>query len=511
MQFAHCGESGLKSAPTMPTHVISGRFYQSYLTITTGADDTIRTSEKHSTPAWGACAGIYDEAKVDSPMAMNRIKTGLLACGIQLLLVASAAAQTTETDFAPSVGDVQLFDQAEVSDYGGGPDVNEGWFGSFDYLNWWVDAPDKHLIGENYARQVSQDGYNFFEQPNSLDTGFIESGPTGGNRVEFGYVEEDRGWLFSGYGLQNDTQTLIATNVGVSFVDQFPSGFSNLSGFVDYRLTDGFDDDIDFDQIHGRDGVDIDIPPDGIPNLPVGAPPDFGDLVPLPVFFDDVKVRSSSKASSFEVMRLWRVNRTKSGGVVELFAGVRYFNFADEFSFQGVNEHRLPEFIGPGPRGLQEISMGTLGDALIFSESDNNLVGPQFGLRWTARKGRLTFGTQGRFFAAANFQSVRQQGVLGDHVQVSGPNYPLDFATTHFNHTFHATEFSPSAELRAEFSYQVFRSVALKAGWTGTYTDNLARSSSMIYYNVPDMGIEGNNNRQELFMHGLNIGFEINR
>jgi hypothetical protein len=60
-------------------------------------------------------------------------------------------------------------------------------------------------------------------------------------------------------------------------------------------------------------------------------------------------------------------------------------------------------------------------------------------------------------------------------------------------------------------AYQLFRSVQLHAGWTGIATDGIARSSNMINYTLPSMGINLEKNEQDLFIHGLNIGLTINR
>jgi len=42
-------------------------------------------------------------------------------------------------------------------------------------------------------------------------------------------------------------------------------------------------------------------------------------------------------------------------------------------------------------------------------------------------------------------------------------------------------------------------------------SDGIARSSNMINYTLPMMGINLDNNRQDLFIHGLNVGITINR
>ncbi len=82
---------------------------------------------------------------------------------------------------------------------------------------------------------------------------------------------------------------------------------------------------------------------------------------------------------------------------------------------------------------------------------------------------------------------------------------------TTFTHADHIQEFTPAVELRAEAWYQLTRAVSVRAGWTGLWMDNIARSSNMINYQVPGMGIRSQFNRQDVFVHGWNLGLIVNR
>ena len=76
-------------------------------------------------------------------------------------------------------------------------------------------------------------------------------------------------------------------------------------------------------------------------------------------------------------------------------------------------------------------------------------------------------------------------------------------------------EFSPVVELRLEARYQVTSMIALHAGWTGYWMDNIARANGVIDYNIqnPVMGFDfsSGQNKQSVFMNGVTIGFDINR
>ena len=101
---------------------------------------------------------------------------------------------------------------------------------------------------------------------------------------------------------------------------------------------------------------------------------------------------------------------------------------------------------------------------------------------------------------------------MGDKLTPPGEEFePLLMGPTYFNSIRHIDEWSPVAELRAELRFQVTRSVSLRAGWTGTWVDGIARPSNMVNYEVAYMGINGNGNRQDVFINGLTLGIDVNR
>ncbi|HEX3869148.1 MAG TPA: BBP7 family outer membrane beta-barrel protein, partial [Pirellulales bacterium] len=164
---------------------------------------------------------------------------------------------------------------------------------------------------------------------------------------------------------------------------------------------------------------------------------------------------------------------------------------------------------------------------------------------------------EGRFEAGANFQTVRQNGLIGSSLTntivaantttlssliptatatntITGQtlvqytptsttvgsgvsvastrlNQPLVLQSGAFQATRNYTVFTPVIELRAKLSYQLFRRVSLSAGWTGMYMDGVARSSGMTDFVLPYFTIAEGRNRQGVFINGLNLGVEINR
>lgn len=475
-------------------------------------------------------------------MSRNRTKTWLLAWGVPLLLAGTAVAQP-ETDYLHGVGDLQLFGPADLREYGSGPRPLGGWFGGIEGLHWTIQRPDRTTIGAEGFNPLAFDGQGFIVQPNSVDTGFIESDPVTGQRVEFGFVEDQRGWFFSGFKLKTLTSRIVASHAGVSFNSPFVNGISILEGFVDIEGfeegtgrpigPDGIDDDINRNNVFGRDGIDLGVPNDNpppafippldrVPDVP--APTDFGDMVFFPVFFDKLYATNRTSVHSVELNRIFQSSPRRQGGVWELWTGVRYFRFRENFNVIALGRP-LPLPDGADP-AFQRFS-GVLADSRWDTTAENNIVGPQLGVRGSWRRGRFRLNGEGRFLAGANFQSVRQLGTIADRArrnlgapidpdQATGNpsrvnNAPLNLFPTGFSHAFHATEFAPLVEMRWDLSYQVWRSVALNVGWTGMWMDGLARPANMIDYTLLDMGIIDNHNQQDAFIQGLTFGVEINR
>jgi hypothetical protein len=403
-----------------------------------------------------------------------------------------------------------------------------------------TSTPDRTTVGREGFNPIFFDGSGFGTQTNSIDTGFIGTRLHNGARYEVGMLVDDLGWLVSGFITQSNTQEHVGTNVGMSFFSPLTNGVGALESFVDATgplgVPDGIDDDLNGNNIFGRFGEDIGtpnanpppafIPPlDGIPDIP--APVDFGDLAFLPVYFDHVRVKSSTRAWGIEISGLRRVYQFARAGNWEFIGGVRYLRFRDEFFVDARGK-----ILDPGT--AQERILGVLADSRWDTDADNNLVGPQIGIRFSNSRGRFTLTAEARFMAAGNFQSVRMRGYIAnppiDENGSSPPanaspvpiqptptsptliGRPINLFPEAFNYTMHATEFSPAAEMRVEAGYRIFESVTLEAGFTYFFADNIARSANMIDYTLPAMGIlTGNNRDNDLGLFGYNLGISLSR
>ncbi|QGJ70272.1 Hypothetical protein PBC10988_19670 [Planctomycetales bacterium 10988] len=417
--------------------------------------------------------------------AMMQTKlTGLLVCGVFCVAPLVASAQPVLFDrpyyehanYAPKpdFDTGSLFAPLDLSSYGSGPPPNEGFFFNYDYLNWSISAPPSTFVGQDPANvstvynqdgsQVVLAGGRFLRS--SLDTGNYYSEFESGSRVEFGYVVDDKGLLFSGFGIsQNEEETIGANR-------------SDVNVFGDNENINGplvlFDDPYDLVGLQGTDSR-------------------FG------IAFSTLTARNEIETFGGELMRIWRLKRPPRPyyPTMDFMFGVRYLQFEENFDVKGT---QYPD--------ADISSNDTVYDSFFHSEGVNNLVGPQFGGRFFKQWGPFAMAFEGRFFAAFNFQQFKQRNEFD-------PRY-LEFLTEDSRfipnsqtNSIDFTEFSPTGEIRVEMSYLLTRKIRVRGGWSGTYMAGIARTSNLVEYSVGEMGFNGDNT-QEVFMHGVHMGIEVN-
>lgn len=462
-------------------------------------------------------------------MSSNRTSLPLVVGVAVLLLAASAGAQ--------NIRDMQLFAKPDFSPYGSGPRPREGYFFTFDGLNWSISTPSPAAIGfPNLTRNVFHTPSIQEVQHNTHDTGPLVADFVYGNRIEFGRISNRHGWMFGINRLNNQSQEFLATDVDVVFQDiAFGSqGGRHLQGWV-----------ADMVGYLGNEAVYA------LPFL----------LADLPISFDEMLVSNRVETWGVELMAMHRLRPTHRGGIFEIFAGVRYMQFDDTFRvdargnekvtvdgtpYEDIVNSRWVYDHGPDSDPTDSTDAARVGPGIVLADSnwqsdaENHVVGPQIGARWHKKTGPLTLSAEGRFFAGFNTQNIRNQGVLGSDLNAPSPwnwevtavnqvpGFPdiIEGATPEqlympilrepyrFDNTSHFGEWSPAAEFRAELVYHVTRAFSVKAGWTGFWMDGIARGSDMFDYTISEhrvMGVNAANNRQNVFMHGWNVGIVINR
>lgn len=449
-------------------------------------------------------------------MALKRIYIWLLAAAMLLLSGVGARAQNS-----PEGALLDQFDEpfgfVDPYPYRGYRRPNQGWFFNFDQLYWSFSKPTWTQIGQPdlHPIVVEAGGYHFAQ--NSMDTSWMGTDFTHGQRYEFGDQGHHWGWFVSGFTLRSQTQEQAAGDVEVVFNDsqQFIPGFGPI-GFLESFLNrypfdpnvPSLDNDLNGNGIFGRyfdgDGDGNVDPTNPADNLP----PEFwdrGDLMRIAVTFDEVRAYHRQQMWSTEFMGKYRFDPTHHFSNWELTLGVRYLNFKDRFRVQGWG--------------------GVFDDSVWDTNAINNLVGPQIGAHWFRYRGRLSFSVEPRFMAAWNFQSVRQYtrlasqapDYLGSPIDVNGQlinniaSLPIvEVLPRTWTHGFHSAIFAPVGELRVNVGYRLFNSITLRAGWTGLVMGNMARATNMVDYSLPGMGIKTDTNRQTIFVQGYNLGVEVN-
>lgn len=454
-------------------------------------------------------------------MANLRIKpwllaTLLLACSVSLLCLECATAQQLQPFGPTSIDtDMQLFAPAELGSFGERPAPHEGYFFTYDKINW-STMGQKNSVGVEGAGQLVPVYYpgGPIATPsvtNSFSVSLPDADFGWGDRYQVGYMEGRTGWLAGVLSGPDDNQEFIIdsqNNPQGSVVLVFSDPTSQMFGFIDRfdatngnpqqggvaitGVGDGLADDIDGDGVHGPDGLDTD--GDGVPDdITVGI--DWDDLVQQEVRFQTANLRTETRVDGVELMKMHRFRPFHGGSYFEVHWGARYMRFKDLLGVVGT-------------AGTNDLA-ATLDDSFFTTTVINNLVGPQVSGRWVDTRGRWTFNVSGRFMAAVNVQNADLNGVL-DYGQGGQLNHSYFLSTTSFKHNRRDVTFSPLAELRVETAYQVTKSFALKLGYTGVYASNITRASTANVYVIPDMALRPGGH-DEFFTNGVNFGVEFNR
>ena len=415
-------------------------------------------------------------------MPFNRASTYVTIGLLLLLLITPTYGQGL------GLGGQQIFAPADVSTYGGGPKPNEGYFFQFHGLYWSITPPAVSPIGAPGTRTVY---YGIHPtgpldtesdariQSNTLNTALFDNQFRVGNRIEFGRVRNRNGWFVSIFQLRDQSQDYTAAAADMVFNDPAfgPFGERLLYGNVNNDTS----------------------------SIPVHSPPVFRDL---PVTFYNVLLEKKIDTWGVEANYLHRFLTRRAGGTFELFLGARYFEFNEHFWVR----------TGADPGGtIPSFLAGSYWD----TDAENHIVGPQIGLRWFKKQGRWMISTEGRFLAGLNRQNFHQQVSMGPNLNPGavptddGPYYtpfqPKVMGPTAATHSAVANEWSPAIEFRVEGRYQITRSISFHAGWSGMWVNGVARATGVIDYTVPALGLDLANNREDVFLNGLTIGFDVNR
>ena len=400
-------------------------------------------------------------------MIAHQTKLRLLAC---IMLVSSAGIANAQyfdpEDMPPDDFDYQaVFEPIGVYDGSRLRDSSEGYFFAAERMQNWFIRPTASSIGVNgnqrafipgsvsvtsvggLVEQVNVGGEDantsepignvavngvIGNQVNSIRRANSNDNSGWGNRIEFGWVTDDTGWI-------------------IEIIDGIETSRENRYGFDDNRLDHqggaqslpGVDGSLGplgnpragvLDPVDPTEGIPAILPIDGLNtvhvlfadpgmllngfvdlvtngtvlppsdgnpddiNPPAQAPPGFGpeDTIPIAVVFDDMLVRNVSELASISLMGIRRKRVLKRGIVAEAYFGGKFLELDDQFGVEA--------------RG------GILADTSWQNRAQNRLIGPQFGLNFTTSAERWSVRLGSRFLAGANILAIRQQGVLASYL-----------------------------------------------------------------------------------------------
>lgn len=399
---------------------------------------------------------------------MSTTKLAVLSLAAVFLLTSVAAAEEFHAQrFQPFIdplafeSDEQYFAPADFGEFGNGPPPKTGWFGDYSRMYIWITRP------ENVLPPPQVGG---FTQPMQFDP--TDGDYTWGNRYDVGYMTADNhGWMVNGFHIDGPNKT------DRLFIEQ-------VNRFNDDDVPQDTDD-------NGGGNQNQIVILEGEYNNPDTGGRDFP-------YTNTINV---AQMSSWEVNKIYRLERLHSGAWLEPFAGVRYTKFTDfhrndgYLRFDSSTDPLAPS--GPQPNGTDDLEQITI----IRSSWINHMVGGQFGARLWKQHSRWTLASDMRVFAVQNFQSF-SQSVSVDRILYDGVGNDSDIDATSRTRTNiggHRAEIVFGTDIRVDAAYEVTRDVSLQIGMQFMhYARGVARGNNF------------NFNEEDLTMVGVTFGVEVN-
>jgi hypothetical protein len=187
------------------------------------------------------------------------------------------------------------------------------------------------------------------------------------------------------------------------------------------------------------------------------------------------------------VNRVWRLDMTHRGGIIEPFVGFRYADFDDH------------------TRRMNQIQIAAAGfEQLTDQQSyfENSMWGGQIGVRLARQTGRLHLSTELRVMAMANFQHFNQDNYTATRIYD-----PTALPSLHEQEFLQFTniygsneEFVIGGDVRLNAAYEVTRDIAIQGGiqWLGL-GKGVGRGPIMAQ------------NTGDFYLFGVSFGVSINR
>jgi putative beta barrel porin BBP7 len=396
------------------------------------------------------------------------------------------------------IKDAQIWQPFVYNDQDRFPQGAYGPYFRYERFYYSIHQPNFAQIGSNVPEIVAL-GLN------ETTSEFIKAGFVWGNRFDVGYRQCDNyGWNISIIKSNLDFDGGAATYTTPTTV-----GFFDPNGVLPNNA------------VLALVGIDQ----TGTPFPPIFAN-DF-------IEYGTLKLQNTTRFTGVELMKTYRFPPEHHGGVWEIGAGPRFFQFHDRFDASGFTtaftggQADGTIILPQAPPNIVSIFRTlTVPSAFNFWDMgiDNNLVGPEMTARWELTRDRWTVSADFRAMIAANFQTAHMSGatsagwtsqiirldtgaaIPGTLVSNGIPGQPL-FT---FNNGKNNVTFAPLGELRADAIYKLTRNASIEVGYTGLLMSGIGRAVDRIIYNVPNMEVLDGADKQHVYINGVNFGFNIN-
>jgi len=178
---------------------------------------------------------------------------------------------------------------------------------------------------------------------------------------------------------------------------------------------------------------------------------------------------ATTQLTSGELMKTWRHKPLHDGSVVESMLGFRYTVLKNSYE-QFTQVAAIPFEVFTFERVAIE----------------NNIYGPQVGLRWYKQKGRWTISSEGRYYYAFNDQHYE----------------PREFTSTGVKEE----RWVHAGDIRAEVTYDITKSFALSLGAQFLYFGNGIARGDAIGNNDQDAYFVAENGKAVDIAHTVSSG-----
>jgi hypothetical protein len=409
--------------------------------------------------------------------------------------------------------DFQMFAPPESQDYAIRQDAREGIFFTYDRTFWaFTPAQSRPILNDffipvqplspfaiaqqnNNLIQAGYPGsgvYVFGSDPLRLDlnTNWMRTAMSWGNRFEGGWIYDDYGMLFNYYGSGPQSQAFVTTN---SFAVNSPTTeFTQELSSSTTTSTDDF-----------GNNITISIPIVVSTITSTSPPPDH-------MITQSLTQKNTTELTSAGFA--WAIRRNlSSAGSGELRTarftfGPRYLQVADRYSIDYASTTQT--WIDGCPQG----DICQLQNGGWDTSAYNNIVGPEIGLNYMFERGRWSIETDLRFTGGMNFQNTLYRGsnfpaalgadyfrstyefanvitqsadIIGGGQTSSTLSSPPLFVqifgvgqTNATNAAEHNFVFAPLGEWRLKGRYRVSKAVSLNLGYTGMWLGGITRAST---------------------------------